>query len=74
MDMQKFKILIVDDNPKNLQVLGNLLEKNHYHVEYALSGSEALEWIKSEQFDLLLLDIMMPGMDGYEVCEIIRKD
>ncbi len=74
MDVQKFKILIVDDNPKNLQVLGNLLEKNQYNVEYALSGKEALEWVKSEQFDLILLDIMMPGMDGYEVCETIRKD
>ncbi|MDY6802076.1 MAG: hybrid sensor histidine kinase/response regulator [Bacteroidota bacterium] len=74
MDTQKFKILIIDDNPKNLQVLGNLLEKNQYNVEYALSGNEALEWIKSEQFDLILLDIMMPGMDGYEVCENIRKD
>jgi len=74
METQKFKILIVDDNPKNLQVLGNLLEKNGYNVEYALGGREALEWLKSEKFDLLLLDIMMPGMDGYEVCENIRKD
>ncbi len=74
MNTQKFKILIVDDNPKNLQVLGNLLEKNHYNVEYALSGKEALEWINSDQFDLILLDIMMPEMDGYEVCETIRKD
>ncbi len=67
MDAQKFKILIVDDNPKNLQVLGNLLEKQQYNVEYALSGKEALEWVNSDQFDLILLDIMMPGMDGYEV-------
>lgn len=74
MDAQKFKILIVDDNPKNLQVLGNLLEKQQYNVEYALSGKEALEWVNSDQFDLILLDIMMPGMDGYEVCETIRKD
>jgi len=74
MDAQKFKILIVDDNPKNLQVLGNLLEKQQYNVEYALSGKEALAWVNSEQFDLILLDIMMPGMDGYEVCETIRKD
>ncbi|MFP4025118.1 MAG: response regulator [Thiohalospira sp.] len=74
MNTQKSKILIVDDNPKNLQVLGNLLEKNHYNVEYALSGKEALEWINSDSFDLILLDIMMPEMDGYEVCETIRKD
>ncbi|MEE4197052.1 MAG: response regulator [Bacteroidales bacterium] len=74
MDTQKFKILIVDDNPKNLQVLGNLLEKKSYNVEYALSGQEALEWIHSEQFDLILLDIMMPEMDGYEVCKRIREE
>lgn len=71
---EKFKLLIVDDNPQNLQVLGNLLEKNNYLVEYAQSGSEALEWIKTEMFDLILLDIMMPGMDGFEVCREIRKN
>lgn len=71
---EKFKLLIVDDNPQNLQVLGNLLEKNNYLVEYAQSGNEALEWIKTEMFDLILLDIMMPGMDGFEVCREIRKN
>ncbi|OFX83817.1 MAG: hypothetical protein A2W99_02985 [Bacteroidetes bacterium GWF2_33_16] len=74
MGDRKFKILIVDDNPQNLQVLGNILEKNDYHVEYAQSGSEALEWIKNEFFDLILLDVMMPEMDGFETCGKIRKN
>lgn len=74
MDNSKFKILIVDDNPKNLQVLGNILEKKQYNVEYALSGREALEWMNTDCFDLILLDIMMPEMDGFEVCETVRKD
>jgi len=73
-DTINFKILIVDDNPKNLQVLGNVLEKNKYDVEYALSGKEALAWFKAESFDLVLLDVMMPEMDGFEVCETIRKN
>jgi len=67
-------ILIVDDNPKNLQVLGNYLQKEGYQVEFALDGNSALDWIKRAEFDLILLDIMMPGMDGFEVCRIIKSD
>ncbi len=74
MDEEKHNILIVDDNPKNLQVLGNILVQNNYDVEYALSGKEALEWTKTESFDLILLDVMMPEMDGFEVCSILRKN
>ena len=74
MNKEISKILIVDDNPKNLQLLGTILEKNNYYVEYAQSGFEALEWIKSEKFDLILLDVMMPEIDGFEVCSIIRKE
>ena len=67
-------ILIVDDNPKNLQVLGNYLKNEGYKVEFALDGRSALDWIKQAEFDLILLDIMMPGMDGFEVCKIIKSD
>ncbi len=66
--------MIVDDNPKNLQVLGNYLQKEGYLVEFALNGKSALDWIKQVEFDLILLDIMMPGMDGFEVCKIIKSD
>jgi sigma-B regulation protein RsbU (phosphoserine phosphatase) len=67
-------ILIVDDNIKNLQVLGGFLQNEKMQVEFALDGISALNWLKKKNFDLILLDIMMPGMDGYEVCSILKKD
>jgi sigma-B regulation protein RsbU (phosphoserine phosphatase) len=67
-------ILIVDDNPKNLQVLGNYLQLEGYLVEFAINGESALDWISKIKFDLILLDIMMPGMDGFEVCKNIKND
>ena len=73
MQMKKGKLLIVDDNPQNIQVLGNLLEKNGYLTEYALNGTEALEWIKNDSFNLILLDVMMPMMDGFDVCTVIKE-
>jgi DNA-binding response OmpR family regulator len=69
-----FSILIVDDEPKNIQLLGNLLRNNHYSVEFATSGEEAIDWIYHKPFDLILLDIMMPGMNGYDVCRKIKAD
>ncbi|MBI9061796.1 MAG: response regulator [Marinilabiliaceae bacterium] len=68
------KILMVDDNLQNIQVLGNLLENEGYQTEFALSGKEALNWIEESVFDLILLDVMMPGMNGFEVCVEIRKN
>ena len=68
-----FKVLIVDDNPKNVQLLGNVLVDNKCQVSYALNGKQALDRIKENKFDLILLDIMMPEMDGYEVCEKIKE-
>lgn len=67
-------ILIVDDNPHNLQVLGKLLQENKYEIEFATNGKAALEWLKAKQFDLILLDINMPGMTGFEVCTKIRSN
>ncbi|MCP3872959.1 MAG: response regulator, partial [Desulfobacteraceae bacterium] len=69
-----FFVLIVDDEPKNLQLLGNILKENSYKVEFALDGEKALDWVKNKSFDLVLLDIMMPGMDGYEVCRRIKAN
>ena len=73
MEEIKYTILIVDDTPKNLQVLGNILKQENYKVEFAINGKSALDWLKREKFDLILLDVMMPEMDGYEVCEKIRS-
>ncbi len=74
MTEQTSKILIVDDLPKNIQLLGTILNDEGYSVEFALNGSDALQWTKNERFDLILLDIMMPGMDGFEVCKKLKED
>ncbi len=67
-------ILIVDDNPHNLQVLGKLLRGNNYEIEFATNGKGALDWLGSREFDIILLDKNMPVMDGFEVCRKIRSN
>ena len=66
------KILVVDDTPLNVKILADLLTFNGYTVSTASSGSEGLAKIDAERPDLVLLDVMMPGMNGYEVCKEIR--
>ena len=73
MENDNYKILAVDDNPKNLKVLAALLAPRSYQVDYAFSGQEALKMTETERYDLILLDIMMPGMDGYETCLKIKS-
>ncbi len=68
----KQTILIVDDTKDNIDILINLL--NNYDVIPALDGNTALEIIEEENIDLILLDIMMPIMDGFEVCKILKKN
>lgn len=70
---RRFKILIVDDAPKNIQVVANLLGEEDYDISYATNGKQALGHIEETEFDLVLLDVMMPGMNGYEVCREIKK-
>jgi CheY-like chemotaxis protein len=67
-------ILIVDDVPKNLQVLALLLDKAGYRVSMAMDGPQALAMVAQEPPDLVLLDIMMSGMDGLEVCRRLKAD
>jgi two-component system, sensor histidine kinase and response regulator len=71
---QKKGILIVDDNPQNLQVLGKYLKEKDYEIEFAINGPDALGWIENKLFDLILLDINMPGMSGFDVCSKIREN
>jgi signal transduction histidine kinase len=72
--MEKAQILVVDDTPVNVKLLVDLLEAQQYSVLTASSGEDALRLIMSEYPDLILLDIMMPGMNGYEVCKRIRDN
>ena len=67
-------ILVVDDMPKNIQILGNILRECNYLVEFATNGQDALDWLKLRSFDLILLDVMMPGMDGFEACKRIKEN
>jgi len=67
-------ILIVGDTPKDLQFLGSLLSTEKYKVAFAKSGKEALELVAKQRPDLIILDIMMPNMDGFEVCKRLKED
>jgi DNA-binding response OmpR family regulator len=67
-------ILVVDDIKENLRILADALGGEGYKVRPALSGRIALEAAREEPPDLILLDILMPGMDGYEVCETLKAD
>jgi class 3 adenylate cyclase len=66
------KILVVDDNPKNVKLLTDLLSVKGYQLVTASNGAEALEKVKAEKLDLVLLDVVMPEMNGFEVCQQIR--
>jgi len=70
----KEDILIVDDNPDNLRLLSKMLTKHGYRVRKALNGQMALIAAQTVAPDLVLLDIMMPDIDGYEVCEKLKAD
>ena len=72
--MDKKKILIIDDEPNFLEVLKARLEMEDYEVIATLSGAEGLLKAKEEQPDLILLDVVMPEMDGYTVLKHLRAD
>lgn len=68
------RVLVVDDLEQNVRLLDAVLSSNGYQVASASSGPEALERVKEEVPDIVLLDIQMPGMNGYEVCRRLRED
>lgn len=70
---QTFRILVVDDLPDNLFLLQTVLEAEGYEVETASGGYEALEKLQTSRFSLVLLDVMMPDLDGYAVTQSIRR-
>ncbi len=73
MSTDIIKILLVDDEPDILEIVGYNLSSGGYRVFTATNGVEAIEVAKKEQPDLIILDVMMPKMDGVEACEQIRK-
>lgn len=67
------RVLVVDDQPSNLRIISALLSRHGYTVHTAESGEEALDALERQSADLLLLDMMMPGMDGFELLEEVRR-
>lgn len=74
MSTQVYRLLAVDDVPDNLFLLQTILEMEGFVVDVATNGSTALRKIKASPPDLILLDVMMPEMNGYEVTQRIRQD
>ena len=72
-DSAKAKILIVDDTEESIDILVDTLDEQ-YDISAAMDGTTALRITSENPPDLILLDIMMPGMDGYEVCRKIREN
>jgi DNA-binding response OmpR family regulator len=70
--IEQKKILVVDDDPYILMSLEFLMKKNGYHVLVARNGTEAMEIVKEYIPDIMLLDIMMPDVNGYEICKYIK--
>ncbi len=68
----KYNLLIVDDLPENIKVLGSSLQREDYRISFATNGRQAIEMALKNELDLILLDIMMPGMDGFEVCRHLK--
>jgi len=70
----QFNILIVDDVARNIQIVANILETEGYQTAYAMSGEAALEQVQGFEYDLILLDILMPGTNGYDTCRLLKKN
>lgn len=68
------KILVVDDNEKNLKFIDGVLRKENYEVRLCSSGKDAIESVKSADFDLFLIDVVMPHPDGYELTNFFKSD
>jgi len=68
------KLLIIDDSPKNIQVVANFLQNEGYDLSFATDGKEAMQVLSKETFDLILLDVVMPLIDGFQVCKEISSN
>lgn len=70
--MSNFNVLIVDDIDDNIQVLANLLKNENYDLSFAMNGEQALSILQGKSYDLVLLDVLMPGINGFETCRRIK--
>ena len=73
-DYSKFNVLVVDDVPLNLKLVTKMLARFEFRIRTAANGLQALDAVKEELPDLILLDILMPAMDGFEVLKILRAN
>ena len=73
-EARKATIMVVDDTPENLVLLARILKPEGYKVLTLPDGKMAINAIRSQPPDLILLDVMMPGMDGYEVCSLLKAE
>ena len=74
MSEKKIKILFVEDEPEQIRMISLRLEKNGYEVISSMDGEEGLRSAALEKPDLILVDVIMPGIDGFEVCRRLRRD
>ena len=74
MAVQAYSILVVDDNEMNRDILTRRLERQGYHVTTAVDGRQALDVLSDKEFNLVLLDIMLPVINGYQVLEQMKAD
>ncbi|MGB3989044.1 MAG: response regulator, partial [Acetivibrionales bacterium] len=72
--MFKKKILVIDDTELMVKLTTDVLTKHGYEVVSANNGVDGIKMVASEKPDLVLLDVVMPGIDGFEVCKLLRKD
>ncbi len=72
-DSDCYRILVVDDSPLSIELISELLKGSGYQIHSAENGLMAMDKLKNENFDLVMLDVMMPYMDGYEVCKKIKS-
>lgn len=74
MEGEKIKLLVVDDNEHNLELVSKILKLEGYEIILCENGRNALAVLNSQHVDLILLDIMMPGLDGFDTCIIIKEN
>jgi len=68
------RILVIEDNPVNLELMTDLLEAFGFTVIAARGGAQGIELVRQERLDLIICDVQMPGMDGYEVAHYLKRD